>query len=172
MSKSRFSKQSVINAPVEAVFKWHSRPGAIERLSPPWDPLKVLCLSGGIEIGAKVTLAMKAGPFPYKWFARHTDYRENEFFRDEQIKGPFSEWIHTHRFEPDGKNRCVLEDIIEYKLPFHYASKFLTQKLINKKLELTLEQFRSIGYRIFRCDRSVSFNLNGQALIIRNFAYP
>jgi len=135
MSKSRFSKQSVINAPVEAVFKWHSRPGAIERLSPPWDPLKVLSRSGGIEKGAQVTLAMKTGPFPYKWFARHTDYRENEFFRDEQIKGPFSEWVHSHRFEPDGNNRCILEDSIEYRLPFHSASKFITQSIINKKLE-------------------------------------
>ncbi|MBW2219047.1 MAG: TIGR01777 family oxidoreductase, partial [Deltaproteobacteria bacterium] len=118
-----------------AAFKWHSRPGAIERLSPPWDSLKVLYRSGGIEKGAEVTLMMKAGPFPYKWFARHTEYRENEFFRDEQIKGPFSEWIHTHRFEPDGNNRCIMEDIIEYRLPFHFASKFITQSIINKKLE-------------------------------------
>jgi uncharacterized protein len=135
MTTSRFNKKIRINAPVEEVFKWHARPGAIERLSPPWDPLKVLSRSGGIERGAEVTLRMKAGPVPYKWFARHTEYRENIIFRDEQVKGPFSKWIHTHRFEPEGETACILEDSIEYKLPFHFISKLLAQSVIHKKLE-------------------------------------
>jgi len=135
MGSSIFKKRSKINAPGGEVFKWHARPGAIERLSPPWDPLKVLSRSGGIEEGAEVALRMKAGPFPYTWFARHTEYRENIIFRDEQVKGPFSKWIHTHRFKPEGETACILEDSIEYKLPFHSVSKLLAQSVIHKKLE-------------------------------------
>ena len=37
-------------------------------------------------------------------------------FRDEQVSGPFSQWVHTHRFIPDGANASWLEDRIEYKL--------------------------------------------------------
>ena len=33
---------TVIDAPIADVFEWHRRPGAIERLIPPWQPLHVL----------------------------------------------------------------------------------------------------------------------------------
>ncbi|MEZ4565586.1 MAG: SRPBCC family protein [Desulfobacterales bacterium] len=103
MTPKQFKKSSQVNAPVEAVFKWHARPGAIERLSPPWDPLEIISRTGGIETGAEVKMRLFAGPVPVKWHARHVAFRENEMFQDIQVKGPFSRWIHTHRFEPCGR---------------------------------------------------------------------
>jgi ligand-binding SRPBCC domain-containing protein len=37
-----FNKQRIIKAPVGDVFQWHARPGALERLSPPREPLEVI----------------------------------------------------------------------------------------------------------------------------------
>ena len=88
-------KRTLINAPAEDVFKWHSREGALQRLSPPWDPIKVIEYQGGIDKGSEVVLIMNAGPIPYKWHAIHTEYIENSLFRDIQVKGPFSEWVHS-----------------------------------------------------------------------------
>ena len=59
MKTDTFIKKTRINAPVEEVFKWHSRPGALERLSPPWDPVRVIERKGGIKSGARVVLEMK-----------------------------------------------------------------------------------------------------------------
>jgi len=33
---------SVVDAAVDEVFSWHTRPGAITRLTPPWQPVRVL----------------------------------------------------------------------------------------------------------------------------------
>ena len=33
----------------EEVFDWHERPGALERLTPPWGNVEVLSRSGGIR---------------------------------------------------------------------------------------------------------------------------
>src|SRR5262249_49011288 len=33
-------------------------------------------------------------------------------------EGPFALWDHIHRVEPDGPDACVVEDTIEYALPF------------------------------------------------------
>ena len=129
-----FTKCSRINAPVEEVFQWHSRPGALERLVPPWDPLKVIERKGGILKGGQAILKMKAGPVPYLWAAEHTDYEENRMFRDRQIRGPFALWEHTHLFEPDGPDACFLEDRIEYALPFPPFGNFLAAPLVEKKL--------------------------------------
>jgi len=137
MRKEIFIKRSKINAPVREVFKWHSRPGAIERMSPPWDPLDIVYKSGGIEKGAKTIMKISAGPLPLKirWIAEHIEYKENRLFRDRQIKGPFAHWIHTHRFIPDGTDKCYLADEIEYALPINPFGNFFGSSLINQRLE-------------------------------------
>lgn len=134
MKKNIFNKQSEINAPVEEVFKWHARPGAIERLSPPWDPLEIISRTGGIRNGAEVKMKLKAGPIPIKWHARHVDYQENLLFKDIQVKGPFSKWIHTHRFEKIDRTKCILDDSIEYALPFHPLGTAVMKGFVEKKL--------------------------------------
>ncbi|MBC2715464.1 MAG: TIGR01777 family protein [Desulfobacteraceae bacterium] len=135
MKKSIFKKRSEINAPAEEVFKWHARPGAIERLSPPWDPLEIISQTGGIHTGAEVKMKLKAGPIPIKWHARHVEYQENILFQDIQVKGPFSKWIHTHRFEDLDRTKCILEDSIEYALPFHPLGTAVMEPFVEKKLK-------------------------------------
>ncbi len=130
-----FSKKSTFNLPVEELFAWHERDGAIERLSPPWDPLRVIHKSGGIERGARVILGMKEGPVRYRWHAVHTDFEKNRLFRDQQTRGPLASWIHTHRFEPVGENRSTLEDTIEYKPYLSTFSKAIADPFIRRKLK-------------------------------------
>jgi len=134
MKTETFVKKTRIDAPVEEVFKWHSRPGALERLSPPWDPVRVIERKGGISKGARVVLEMKAGPFPFRWIAEHTDYEENRLFRDRQVRGPFSHWVHTHSFEPDGPESSFFEDRIDYALPFYPFGKLIGGALVEAKL--------------------------------------
>ncbi len=156
MKKGVFTKESHIDAPVDEVFKWHARPGAINRLSPPWDPLTVIKSSQGIEKGAQVILKMKAGPVSFNWSALHTEYQKNRCFRDEQIKGPFSKWVHTHIFDSDGSHGCILKDRIEYKLPLDPVSTGLFDPFIKKKLE------RIFAYRHTITAKDISLHLSRQ----------
>ncbi len=116
------------------MFAWHERPGALERLSPPWDPPRVIRHTGGIRPGAEVTLRMKAGPVPYIWQARHEDYEQNRFFSDIQIRGPFAVWRHSHRFSAETGTAAAYEDIIEYALPFPGHLFEFTDRIIQQKL--------------------------------------
>jgi hypothetical protein len=102
----------------EDAFRWHGRPGAFERLTPPWEAVRVEEKSGGIEDGARVVLRMGAGPLAVRWVAEHCDYVEGRQFRDVQVSGPFALWRHTHRVTPAAPAGCELEDEIEYALPF------------------------------------------------------
>ena len=40
---------SVVDAPRDEVFAWHARPGAFNRLSPPWSPLRVVTEADSLE---------------------------------------------------------------------------------------------------------------------------
>src|SRR5512139_741517 len=112
-----FVRRSHLDAPAAEVFRWHARPGAFERLTPPWEAVRVVERRGGIEDGARLVLRLGPGPFGPRWVAEHRDYVEGEQFRDVQTAGPFAHWVHTHRVEPDGADACWLEDRIEYALP-------------------------------------------------------
>ena len=117
MGRKVFVAQSIINAPAEEVFRWHAEPGALERLTPPWEPLEVLERAPGVRNGDRGVLRVRVGPFRVRWEFEHCDYVEGRQFRDVQIRGPFRRWSHTHRMTPEGPKSCRLEDHIEYELP-------------------------------------------------------
>jgi uncharacterized protein len=135
MRKELFVYRSRIAAPADEVFRWHARPGAFERLTPPWEPVEVVEKTGGIENGARVILRLRIGPFSQLWVSEHRDYEEGRQFRDVQISGPFSYWVHTHRIEPDGPSACFLEDHIEYALPCGELGRICGGAFTRSKLE-------------------------------------
>lgn len=130
-----FIHRSRIAASAREVFEWHSRPGAFERLKPPWEKVSVIERSGTIKNGDRITIVMQLGPLRQKWIAEHRDYIPGRQFRDVQIKGPFARWEHTHSMRPDGANACVLEDRIRYELPFGKVGHLLGARFTHAKLE-------------------------------------
>ena len=134
MTAEVFVRRTRIQAPIGEAFRWHARPGALERLTAPWEPVEMVERTGGIEDGARVVLRMKMGPLSRRWVAEHRDYREGRGFRDVQIEGPFPRWEHTHTFEPDGDDACYLEDRIEYKLPLGVLGRLVGGPMVRKRL--------------------------------------
>ena len=113
-----YEKRSVIDTPAPALFAWHTRPGAFERLAPPWEHLRVVSRHGGISDGSRLTLELRRGPLKTRWEALHRDFIEGEQFTDVQVAGPFKRWEHTHRVEPAGSAKATLIDHVDYALPF------------------------------------------------------
>ena len=99
-----------------AVFDWHARPGAFQRLTPPWAPVRLEQFEG-IREGDRAVLRIGPGPLALRWVAEHHDVIDGRQFCDRQVQGPFAHWDHTHRFEPTGDGGCRLVDRIEYELP-------------------------------------------------------
>src|SRR5271169_4309409 len=136
-STEEFVRRSRVDAPAARDFQWHARPGAFERLTPPWERIAVLERNGGIEDGARIVLRMGAGPLAMRWVAEHRDYVEGRQFRDMQVKGPFAHWEHTHRVDPHGPDACYLEDHVEYALPFGGFGALLGGGLVRRRLRRT-----------------------------------
>ncbi|MDH4347581.1 MAG: TIGR01777 family oxidoreductase [Gemmatimonadota bacterium] len=114
MTTLEFSTELPVSA--KAAYEWHERPGALERLTPPWEAVRVIRREGTLAEG-RVELALSAGGATRRWVARHRDGIPGRLFVDEQVEGPFARWVHTHRFEPLGPDRCQLIDQIAYQLP-------------------------------------------------------
>ena len=142
MSRSNvFTAETVIDGPAEEVFRWHAEPGALERLTPPWESLEVVQRAPGVRDGDRGILRVRVGPFHVRWEFEHRDYVEGRQFRDVQISGPFRRWDHTHRITPRGPTSCRLEDRLEYELPFGILGNLLGGWFVRRKLE-KLFQYR------------------------------
>ena len=135
MKTEEFRYRTRIPASAEAVFRWHTRPGAFERLTPPWEHVEVIERTGGVSNGDRVVLRTRLGPLSQPWVAEHRDYVDAQQFRDVQREGPFAYWEHTHRFEADGPQACFLDDRIEYALPFGALGKKIGGDFVQRKLD-------------------------------------
>ena len=113
----QFVFSSVIPASVERVFAFHESSDALERLTPPWQPARVLRKDASLQVGARVELMVAFGPIKTKWRARHVEYEKNRLFVDVQDSGPFRQWVHRHEFEAIDDSTTRLTDRIDFSLP-------------------------------------------------------
>jgi uncharacterized protein (TIGR01777 family) len=130
-----FHHSTTLPVPASDLFAWHARPGAFERLTPPWERVRIRERGEGLADGSRVVLEVRMGPFKKLWVARHRDVRENEGFTDIQEEGPFASWKHEHRMIPEGSGSSRLEERIEYELPLGRLGKLLGGRLVRSKLE-------------------------------------
>src|SRR5689334_1123982 len=105
---------SVVEANVADVFSWHTRPGAITRLSPPWLPARVLSEASSLRDGQAV-LGLPGG---LRWTAVHqpADYDPPHAFADE-LASPLLSWRHLHQFSATGEGATLVTDVVETPLP-------------------------------------------------------
>ncbi|HMS02476.1 MAG TPA: NAD-dependent epimerase/dehydratase family protein, partial [Gemmatimonadaceae bacterium] len=137
MSDQTFSRSLRVPVPVRDLFAWHERPGAFERLAPPWQDVRVLSREGGIRDGATVTLEVRTLGVPSRWTVRHRDYVPDTQFVDEMHDGPFARWVHTHGFAPDGAHAAVLTDAVQYALPLDGLGDLVAGGFVRRTLERT-----------------------------------
>jgi uncharacterized protein len=134
MKTELFLKRSPFPATADELFAWHLRPGALQRLAPPWEWVDVVEESPLAE-GSRVLFRIRGGPVTIAWRAVHGGIIPGRQFIDTQAAGPFGYWQHTHRFIPEGTDSCVLEDEIRFRHRLHPLAGFLLGRFTRNRLE-------------------------------------
>ncbi|MDY0132283.1 MAG: TIGR01777 family oxidoreductase [Desulforegulaceae bacterium] len=156
-----FEKKTKLKFTKKEVFNFHENPGALKRLSPPWQKISVKLHKGGIKKGAKVKMHLY-DPVKITWKAKHTEYIKNKYFEDIQTFGPFSKWKHKHIFKEDENGFCEMTDRVEFKLFFHFITFPLFKKIILKKLN-TIFQLR---HKILKRDLEINSKFKGKKIFL------
>ena len=71
---------------------------------------------------------------PMKWITEITHVKDQQYFVDEQRKGPYSIWHHEHHFK-EVNGGVEMTDIVSYELPFGIIGKMVHPILVKQKLE-------------------------------------
>ena len=143
-----FVLRTRLNHAVGDVFAWHMRPGALDRLIPPWEDVTIERREGTPATGGRVAFRVHRGAAEFRFELRHTDFEQDRLFRDEQVRGPFTRWVHTHRFEPEDDGGCTVEDHVDWELPMGAAGRLLGGSTV----EAELERFFAFRHRRLRND--------------------
>ena len=134
-----FVFRSRMPASAESVYRFHAEPEALTRLTPPWEHAMVYEQTGGIEdLGSRVKIRLRVGPFSQTWVAEHAACEPGRMFRDVMVSGPFKKWEHTHLFTPDGPDgddASWLEDRVEYEMPLGWLGKTLGGWYARRRLQ-------------------------------------
>jgi ligand-binding SRPBCC domain-containing protein len=71
---------------------------------------------------------------PMSWITEIKTVKENEFFVDEQRKGPYTIWHHEHHFKAV-EGGVEMTDIVSYELPLGILGRFAHWLFVRKQLE-------------------------------------
>lgn len=99
------------------VFPFFADARNLEAITPPW--LNFVILTPGeipMRPGALIDYRLRIRGIPVRWRTEITAWEPPYRFVDEQRRGPYRLWRHTHEFEErDGGTLC--RDRVEYAVP-------------------------------------------------------
>lgn len=117
-SPHTLTTSQVLRAPIERVFEFFSDASNLEAITPPFLNFRILTpLPIQMREGALIDYALKLHGLPIRWRTKITAWEPNRRFIDQQIKGPYSLWIHEHTFTPTPDGGTLVKDTVTYAHP-------------------------------------------------------
>jgi len=121
---------------IEEAWDYFATPRNLEELTPKDICFKILtCSHEKMVEGQIISYKVKIMPFIWiHWVTEITYVKEQEYFIDNQLSGPYSLWHHRHTFEPS-EDGVIMKDQIHYAIPFGIIGSIMHKLFIAKKLK-------------------------------------
>ena len=137
------SFHTVLPASRQEALDWHARPGALQRLLPPWQSVRLLHNDASLAVGARVEMRMMLGPFGLRWSARHTELDDGHRFVDVADRGPFASWEHSHTFADIPSTHdanaamaaSLLHDEVHWSLPMDALTRPIVGRWVSREID-------------------------------------
>ena len=122
VSRTRHLTRSMhIERSLDETFSFFSAAENLGLITPDFLRFQILTpLPIEMRAGALIEYTISLFGVPMRWLTEITVWEPPFRFIDEQRKGPYKQWIHEHRFEPDGAGTNMF-DRVDYEVPGGFA---------------------------------------------------
>ena len=146
-------KEQHINRPLKEVFEFFQRPENLSRITPPWLHFKVQTPSPvPMHTGARIQYTIRVFGVTKHWTTKITSFNPPYEFVDEQEKGPYKVWHHTHRFEEQLAGTLV-RDRVRYSVGWGLVGDFAHALYVRRSLDQIFDYRRQAIEKIFEIKR-------------------
>jgi ligand-binding SRPBCC domain-containing protein len=144
MRVREFSTELWLPLPPAELFPFFAAAANLDALTPPWLHFHIVTPPPiPMGEGALIDYRLRVHGLPLRWRTRINLWQPPHRFVDEQIRGPYRQWIHEHTFEPrDGGT--LARDLVRYAVPFDFlVHRWLVRPDIEKIFAFRTQQLRS-----------------------------
>jgi len=118
MAEYILTRELTLDLPVATVFDFFADAGNLERITPPELNFHIITPQPiDIRQGTLIDYTLKMRGIPVKWRTEISVWEPPFRFVDQQLRGPYKQWIHRHTFTEVGPNETHMEDEVRYRLP-------------------------------------------------------
>ena len=96
----------------ETIFPFFADAYNLEKITPSWLKFEVLTPRPiTMRPGALIDYRIRLHGFPMSWRTEICVWDPPFRFIDQQLRGPYRQWIHEHRFEPNGGGTLCIDHV-------------------------------------------------------------
>lgn len=118
MAEYILKRELTLDLPRTVVFDFFADAGNLERITPPELNFHIITPQPiDIRKDALIDYRLKLRGFPVTWRTEISVWEPPFRFVDQQLKGPYKQWIHTHTFTEIDTGTTLIEDEVRYRLP-------------------------------------------------------
>lgn len=128
-------RQQTIARPVEVLFNFFKQPENLEKITPPSVGFTILTPRPiKMQVGTVLDYTIRILGLPVRWTTLISVYNPPHLFVDVAMRGPYSFWHHTHKFEAKDRG-TIMTDEVHYALPFGILGRLVHFLWVKRQLE-------------------------------------
>jgi len=138
-------REQRLQGPPEEVFEFFGDARNLEAITPPLLRFRMLTPEPVVmRAGTRLRYRLRVRGVPVSWLTEIREWDPPRRFVDEQLRGPYALWHHTHTFADDGAGGTLMVDEVRYRLALGVLGELAHRLVVRGDLE------RIFDYRAVR----------------------